>query len=138
MLNELGVIGLVQYTLPLLILVLFGVVQTIPRYLEAAEIHGARRATIFMRVVLPARGARLIGGGLLAFNMSMGAFTSPVALGGGHVLTMPVLIQQKVIQDSDYAMGAALATGAAGAGVRRQHRDRVFGRAAARRAQEAG
>lgn len=110
--NELGVvIGLVQYTLPLLILVLFGVVQTIPRHLEeAAEIHGATRATIFARIILPLAAPGLIGGGLLAFNMSMGAFTSPVALGGGHVLTMPVLIQQKVIQDSDYAMGAALST----------------------------
>jgi putative spermidine/putrescine transport system permease protein len=110
--NEIGVvIGLVQYTLPLMILVLFGVVQTIPRHLEeAAEIHGATRAAIFLRVVLPLAAPGLVGGGLLAFNMSMGAFTSPVALGGGHVLTMPVLIQQKVIQDSDYAIGAALST----------------------------
>jgi putative spermidine/putrescine transport system permease protein len=105
------VIGLVQYTLPLLTLVLFGVVQTIPRYLEeAAEIHGATRATIFLRIVLPLAAPGLIGGGLLAFNMSMGAFTSPLLLGGGHVLTIPVLIQQKIIQDSEYAMGAALST----------------------------
>jgi putative spermidine/putrescine transport system permease protein len=110
--SELGVvIGLVQYTLPLLTLVLFSVVQTIPRTLEeAAEIHGATRATIFARVILPLAAPGLVGGGLLAFNMSMGAFTSPVLLGGGHVLTMPVLIQQKIIQNSDYAIGAALST----------------------------
>lgn len=110
--NKIGVvIGLVQYTLPILTLVLFSVVQTIPRYLEeAAEIHGARRATIFLQVILPLAAPGLIGGGLLAFNMSMGAFTSPVLLGGGHVLTMPVLIQQKVIQTNDYAIGAALST----------------------------
>jgi putative spermidine/putrescine transport system permease protein len=110
--NELGVvIGLVQYTLPILTLVLFGVVQTIPRALEeAAEIHGATRAVTFARVILPLAAPGLIGGGLLAFNMSMGAFTSPLLLGGGHVLTMPVLIQQKIIQSSEYAVGAALST----------------------------
>ena len=31
-------------------------------------------------------------------------------LGGGHVLTMPVLIQQKIIQNTEYAIGAALST----------------------------
>jgi putative spermidine/putrescine transport system permease protein len=110
--NNLGVvIGLVQYTLPILTLVLFSVVQTIPRALEeAAEIHGATRAAIFARVILPLAAPGLVGGGLLAFNMSMGAFTSPLLLGGGHVLTMPVLIQQKIIQGSEYAVGAALST----------------------------
>jgi putative spermidine/putrescine transport system permease protein len=110
--NRTGVvIGLVQYTLPILILMLFGVVQTIPRYLEeVAEIHGATRAAIYGRVILPLAAPGLIGGGLLAFNMSMGAFTSPMILGGGRVLTMPVLIQQKIIQNGEYAIGAALAT----------------------------
>src|SRR4051795_407848 len=41
--NAVGVlVGLVQYTLPLLVMLLFGVVQTIPISLEeAAELHGA-------------------------------------------------------------------------------------------------
>jgi len=110
--NELGVlIGLVQYTLPILVLMLFGVVQTIPVGLEeAAAIHGASRAAIFARVILPLARTGLIGGGLIAFNMGMGAFTSAVLLGGGRVLTMPVLIQQKMIQSSEYGMGAALST----------------------------
>jgi putative spermidine/putrescine transport system permease protein len=38
----------------------------------------------------------------------MGAFTSPLILGGGRVLTLPVLIQQKIINDADYGLGAAL------------------------------
>jgi ABC-type spermidine/putrescine transport system permease subunit I len=40
----------------------------------------------------------------------MGAFTSAVLLGGGRVKTIPVLIQEKMIQSTDYAMGAALST----------------------------
>jgi putative spermidine/putrescine transport system permease protein len=110
--NEVGVlIGLVQYVLPILILLLFGVAQTIPVILEeAAAIHGAWRTAIFAQVVVPLARPGLLAGGLIAFNMSMGAFTSAMLLGGGRVRTVPVLIQEKIIQSTDYAMGAALST----------------------------
>jgi putative spermidine/putrescine transport system permease protein len=110
--NQLGVlIGLVQYTLPILILMLFSVVQTIPRSLEeAAAIHGASRASVFVRVILPLAKAGLVNGGLIAFNMSMGAFTSAILLGGGRVRTIPVLVQEKMMQTTEYGMGAALST----------------------------
>jgi ABC-type spermidine/putrescine transport system permease subunit I len=110
--NQLGVlIGLVHYTLPILILMLFAVVQTIPRVLEeAAVIHGASRGYVMTRVVLPLAKAGMVGGGLIAFNMNMGAFTSAILLGGGRVQTLPVLIQEKIIQSNAYGMGSALST----------------------------
>lgn len=110
--NEFGVyIGLIQYTLPILILLLFSVVQTIPSAMEeAAEIHGASRFYIWSRILLPLAKPGILAGGLIAFNMSMGAFTSAVLLGGGRVITMPVLIQQKMIQSTEYGMAAALST----------------------------
>jgi putative spermidine/putrescine transport system permease protein len=110
--NELGVlIGLINYTLPVLIVMLFAVVQTIPADLEeAAEIHGASRWAVYRRVVLPLARPGLLAGALTAFNMSMGAFTSAVLLGGGRVRTVPVLIQQTIIQNSEFGRGAALAT----------------------------
>ncbi len=110
--NEIGVlIGLLQYTLPILIMLLFGVIQTIPRGLEeAAEIHGATRTSTYRRVILPLARPGLVAGALIVFNMSMGAFTSAVLLGGGRVRTVPVLIQQKIIQSVEYAMGATLST----------------------------
>jgi ABC-type spermidine/putrescine transport system permease subunit I len=52
----------------------------------------------------------IVAGGLIAFNMSMGAFTSAVLLGGGRVLTLPVLIQRKIVFDVDYPLGSALST----------------------------
>jgi putative spermidine/putrescine transport system permease protein len=108
--NDIGVlIGLIQYTVPILVLMLFAVVQTIPRYLEeAAHIHGASNAAAFFQVTVPMAKQGILGAGLLSFNMCMGAFTSPLILGGGRVLTLPVLIQQKIIDDSDYGLGAAL------------------------------
>ncbi|MGF7159894.1 putative spermidine/putrescine transport system permease protein [Rhodoligotrophos appendicifer] len=110
--NEQGVlIGLVQYTLPIFIMMLFSVMQTIPLDLEeAAEIHGASRFSLWRRIIVPLCMPGLIGGSLIIFNMSMGAFTSAVLLGGGRVRTIPVLIQQKLVQSTEYGMGSALAT----------------------------
>lgn len=110
--NRVGVlIGLVQYTLPLIVMLLFSALQTIPRSLEdAAEIHGASWLSTLRRVVLPLAKPGLVGATLIAFNMCMGAFTSAVLLGGGRILTLPVLIQRKIVLDADYPVGAALST----------------------------
>ncbi len=110
--NEAGVLlGLVHYTLPFLVLILFSMIQTIPRSLEeAAAVQGASGFGVFRRVVLPLAMPGVITGGLIAFNMSMGAFTSAVLLGGGRVLTVPVLIQRKIVFDVDYPLGSALST----------------------------
>jgi putative spermidine/putrescine transport system permease protein len=110
--NDTGVvIGLVQYTLPLLVMLMFSVVQTIPSNLEeAAELLGATRLATFRRVILPLAMPGMIAGGLISFNLDMGAFTSAVLLGGGKVLTLPVLIQRKIALDIDYPMAACLAT----------------------------
>jgi putative spermidine/putrescine transport system permease protein len=84
-------------------------VQTIPTMLEeAAAIHGATRWAVIFQIILPIAKQGLVSAGLIAFNMCMGAFTSPLVLGGGRVLTVPVLIQQKIIVDSEYGVGAAL------------------------------
>lgn len=110
--NRTGVlVGLVHYTLPLFVILLVGVIQTIPASLEeAAAVHGASRPAVFRRVLLPLAMPGLIAGSLMVFNMSMGAFTSAVLLGGGRVLTLPVLIQRKIIFDVDYPLGSALST----------------------------
>jgi len=108
--NDFGVaIGLVQYTLPLMVLLLFGVFQNIPVTLEeAALIHGASDFRMFRRVLLPEAAQGLLVSFLLAFNMNMGAFTSAALLGGGKVLTVPVLIQRMIALDVDYPDAAAL------------------------------
>ncbi len=103
------VIGLVQYTLPLLVMLLFGVIQNIPASLEeAALVHGASDWRLVRRVLLPLAWPGLVTAGLISFNMNMGAFTSAVLLGGGNVLTLPVLIQRKMILEVDYPTAAAL------------------------------
>ena len=105
------VIGLVQYTLPFLVMLLFGVIQAIPQSLEeAAELHGASSISIFRRILLPLAMPGVISGALITFNLNMGAFTSAILLGGGKVLTLPVVIQRKIFLDVDYPLAACLAT----------------------------
>ena len=109
--NSLGVVlGFAHYTLGFVILLLYSVIQTIPRsYEEAAQVHGAGRARILWRVVLPLSLPGLAAAALTTFNLNMGAFTVAVLLGGGRVLTLPVLIQRSIFLESKYAQAGALA-----------------------------
>jgi putative spermidine/putrescine transport system permease protein len=103
------VVGLMHFTMGFSILLLYSVVQTIPRsYEEAAEIHGAPRWRVFARIILPLSLPGLVVTGLIVFNLCMGAFTSAALIGGGKVFTLPVLIQQTVINQTRYGMGATI------------------------------
>ncbi|MCZ0953452.1 MAG: ABC transporter permease [Rhodospirillaceae bacterium] len=103
------VIGLMHYVLGFLVLLLFSVIQTIPRSLEeAAQIHGASRCRTMWRVVIPLSLPGIVNGALIVFNLSMGAFVSAVLLGAGRVLTLPVVIEQTIVLQTEYGMGSAL------------------------------
>lgn len=109
--NQTGVVvGLMHFTLGFGVLLLYSVIQTIPRSLEdAAQIHGASRWRMHWRVLLPLSLPGVTVGALMIFNMSMGAFTSAALLGGGRVFTLPVLIQRTVMMEIKYAMSGTLA-----------------------------
>ncbi|MGI9332215.1 MAG: ABC transporter permease [Gammaproteobacteria bacterium] len=103
------VIGLMHYVLGFLVLLLFSVIQTIPRSLEeAAQIHGASRWRVMWRIVIPLSLPGIVSGSLIVFNLSMGAFVSAALLGGGKVLTLPVIVERTIVLDAEYAMGATL------------------------------
>ncbi|MBZ0123212.1 MAG: ABC transporter permease [Roseovarius sp.] len=103
------VMGMMHYVLSFMVLLLFSVIQTIPRsFEEAAQIHGARRLNVMLRVVLPLSLPGIVGGSVIVFNMCMGAFVSAQVLGGGQILTLPVVIQRAIELDNELAMGAAL------------------------------
>lgn len=103
------VVGLMHFTLGFGVLLLYSVIQTIPVSLEeAAQIHGASRARMHLRVLLPLSLPGLTVGALMMFNMCMGAFTSAALLGGGRVFTLPVLIQRTVMMEVKYSMAGTL------------------------------
>lgn len=103
------VIGLMHYVLGFMVLLLFSVIQTIPRSLEeAGQIHGASRLRVFWRIVIPLSLPGIVSGSLIVFNLCMGAFVSAALLGGGKVLTLPVVIERTIVLNSEYAMGGTL------------------------------
>ncbi len=110
--SEAGVIvGLVHYTLPLIVLLLLTVIQTVPPSLEdAAHAHGASRLRVYTEVIIPIVRPGLVAAALMVFNLAMGAFTTPALLGGGRILTFPILIQRAVILDVDYPFAASLSS----------------------------
>lgn len=109
--NQAGVVvGLMHFTLGFGVLLLYSVIQTIPRsFEEAAQIHGATRFRMHLRVLLPLSLPGITVGTLMIFNMCMGAFTSAALLGGGRVFTLPVLIQRTVMMEVKYSMAGTLA-----------------------------
>lgn len=109
--TEIGVVvGLIYFTVGFFVLLLYGVVRSIPPSLEqAAQVLGAPRWRVMWRVVVPLSLPGVIGSSLVVFNLCMGAFTSAALIGAGRILTLPVLIQRTVMLDAKYAMGATLA-----------------------------
>jgi putative spermidine/putrescine transport system permease protein len=104
------VIGLMHFTIGFSVLLLYSVVVTVPPSLEyAAQIHGASRWRVYQRVIIPLCIPGFVVGGLMIFNMCMGAFTSAALLGGGRVLTLPVLIQRTVMMEVQYSTAASIA-----------------------------
>ncbi|HVO87488.1 MAG TPA: ABC transporter permease subunit, partial [Casimicrobiaceae bacterium] len=67
------------------------------------------RLRIFARIIFPLSLPGIVVGFLTVFNLSMGAFTSAALLGGGRVITLPVLIQRTMLLDVNYGMAGALA-----------------------------
>ena len=104
------VIGLMHFTIGFSVLLLYSVVVTVPPSLEyAAQIHWASRLRVYQRVIIPLCAPGFVGGGLMIFNMCMGAFTSAALLGGGRILTLPVLVQRTVMMEVKYSTAASIA-----------------------------
>lgn len=108
--NQIGAfIGMVHFILPLMILTLAGVIQSIPRNLELAA-HGLGSSPLrtFARVVFPLSFVGFLSAVLMGFCLCMGLFATTALLGGGRVLTMPILIYQQVVEVANLPLGAAL------------------------------
>jgi putative spermidine/putrescine transport system permease protein len=103
-------VGYGHLAIGLMVIMLFSVMQAIPRNLEeAAMVHGASWLRMLWRIVIPLTLPGTISASLMLFNLLTGAFVSAALLGGGRILTLPVLIQQTLILFNEYGMAATLA-----------------------------
>ena len=104
------IIGIMHFVLPFMILVLYGVFQTIPRHLEeAAQSLGASWWRTIWRIIIPLSLPGVLATSLIVFNLSMGSFVSAAILGGGKIFTLPFLVWRTLMLENSYAMGATLA-----------------------------
>jgi putative spermidine/putrescine transport system permease protein len=110
MYGEFGVVvGLVHIYVPFMVLTLVGVIGRIdPALEEAARNLGAGRLRTFLEVTLPLSLPGILAGSLLVFALAISAYVTPVLLGGGNVLTLPMLIYQQVSASFNLGFAGAL------------------------------
>jgi 2-aminoethylphosphonate transport system permease protein len=77
--------------------------------IEAASILGARPARIVWQVILPAAIPALIAGGSLCLLLTVNEFGIVLFIGAKGVITLPLLIYSKAIQESAYQVACIIA-----------------------------
>jgi ABC-type spermidine/putrescine transport system permease subunit I len=107
--NELGVvIGLVNASLPFAVFPIHSVLERIPVSLrEAAHTLGAQRTRTFWQIVFPLSLPGVGASVAIVFLYSLGAFATPLMLGGGFVDLISVFSYEQAINFSNYGFAAA-------------------------------
>jgi putative spermidine/putrescine transport system permease protein len=86
-------IGFVHVLLPFMILPIAAVLEKIePSVLEASRSLGARPWQRLVRVVLPLSAPGIGAGAVIVFALTVGAYATPLVLGGGRVNNLALLI----------------------------------------------
>jgi len=108
--NRTGVyIGLVHVQMPLAILAIYGVMRGIDRgLLRAAEALGASPIRVFWRVFLPLSLPGVSAGALLVFVGGVGAYATPLLLGGLRDMMLANAIGDQIENTLNWPLGAAL------------------------------
>lgn len=101
------VLALMQIEMPLMLLPLLTVMQTIDRSLvEASRSLGASRWRTFFRVLLPLSVPGWVAGATLVFASSTTAFISQSVIGGGRLVFLPSVIWQQAMVISNWPFAA--------------------------------
>jgi putative spermidine/putrescine transport system permease protein len=112
MFTHLGVtIGLLHFGLPVAILSLVGVIETVDRSLEeAARGLGASPLQTFLRITLPLTLPGIAAASMLVFSSAVAAFVIPALMGGPSLIVLPTLIYQQMMDTLEWGFGAAGST----------------------------
>ena len=103
------VIGLVHSYLPYVILTTYLSLQAIDDSLiDAARSMGAKRVTIFRRLILPLSLPGLLAGAVLIFVPVVGSFMEPRILGGRFGTYYGTVIEDQFVAVFNWPLGAAL------------------------------
>lgn len=102
-------IGLTYSFLPFMVLPIYSSLEKLDwRLVEAAYDLGADRRRALLRVIIPLCKPGIIAGCILVIIPCLGAYVTPVLLGGGKTLMIGNLIQMQFGQARNWPLGAAL------------------------------
>ncbi len=106
------IVGMVYVFLPFMVLTLYSSLNNIDgELLEASKNLGAGPARTFRKVTLPLSRNGVASGTALVFILALGAYVMPRLLGSASQRTLPVLIEQQIMSESNYPFGAAMSIG---------------------------
>lgn len=103
------VFGLVETTLPFMIMPLLSCLRGIdPRIEEASRALGATPWQAFWRVTLPLSVPGIVAGSLMTFSLSITAYAVPALLGGARVKMIAGLAYDAMLVGSNWPFGSAI------------------------------
>ncbi len=104
-------IGYVQLFMPLMLLSLVGVMESVDdELLQAAQTLGCPPVLAFMKVIIPLSISGLITGSMLVFTGTMTAYATPSLLGGTKTKVLSTLLDQYANINSDWISASMVAT----------------------------
>ena len=103
------IIGLAYILLPLMVLTVCSILQSIDRSLiDAARDLGASPSVAFFSVTLPLSLPGVVAGSIIIFALSASAYVIPSILSGGREIVMSMLIFQQYMATFRHDVGATL------------------------------
>ena len=104
------IVAMVYLFVPLMILTLVGVLESIPDdLLQASSSLGAKPSATFLQVILPLAVPGLIVGAVLVFTGSFTAYATPQLLGGESQMVMGTLMYQQAMVTFDWVSASTIA-----------------------------
>jgi len=102
-------VGLIHVLMPYMVLTLSGCFQLIDPTLEgAAHTLGASKLRAFLTITFPLSMPGVIAGCVLVYILSVGAFATPLVLGGGLVQYLPLTIYELFTRSFNYPLASAM------------------------------
>ena len=103
-------IGYIQLFMPLMLLSLVGVMESVDdELLQAAQTLGCPPVLAFLKVVIPLSVSGLITGGMLVFTGTMTAYATPSLLGGTKTKVLSTLLDQYANINADWVSASMVA-----------------------------
>lgn len=108
--NRIGVlVGMVHVFLPFMIMTMWAAMSKIDSsLLRAGASLGANPFRAFVRIYLPLSVPGIVGGSILVFTMSLGAFMTPALMGGMSDVMVAQLIERQIGIHGQWGLAGAL------------------------------